>query len=226
MHRETLVIVTPALASANNGNWQTARRWQRMLTHHHKVRVVRHWPDTDAQDDDAMLALQLERARFDAEIRSKLGDSSYERYREWEREKPLRQELAAMYAFAEQQGTPIDPAHDSILRGALEDYNLTTTEAWDGPYDPLPSPVAGKEAVLTKVGREIEQLTNGLQALESTAPDDALPIELLPTLREYVSQRIQVLQRVKSVTLMSPEERQSRRERIRTSLNRALPTQP
>ena len=62
MKNVSVVIVSPALADANNGNWQTARRWQRMLTHHHKVRVVRHWPDTDAQDDDAMLALHARRS--------------------------------------------------------------------------------------------------------------------------------------------------------------------
>ena len=27
-----VVIVSPALADANNGNWQTARRWQRFLS--------------------------------------------------------------------------------------------------------------------------------------------------------------------------------------------------
>jgi hypothetical protein len=31
MSRPSVVIVTPALADANNGNWQTARRWARML---------------------------------------------------------------------------------------------------------------------------------------------------------------------------------------------------
>jgi hypothetical protein len=32
-----LVIVTPALRDANNGNWQTARRWQ----HHACRRLLR-----------------------------------------------------------------------------------------------------------------------------------------------------------------------------------------
>jgi hypothetical protein len=31
VHRQKIVIVTPALADANNGNWQTARRWRQML---------------------------------------------------------------------------------------------------------------------------------------------------------------------------------------------------
>ena len=35
-----IVIVSPALADANNGNWQTARRWQRLLQPN-QVRIVR-----------------------------------------------------------------------------------------------------------------------------------------------------------------------------------------
>lgn len=62
MKKASVVIVSPALADANNGNWQTARRWQRMLTPDHKVRIVQHWPDVDAQDDGAMLALHARRS--------------------------------------------------------------------------------------------------------------------------------------------------------------------
>ena len=33
-------LITPALASDNNGNWQTARRWQSYLSPHHVVSVA------------------------------------------------------------------------------------------------------------------------------------------------------------------------------------------
>jgi putative glycosyltransferase (TIGR04348 family) len=35
--------VTPALADANNGNWQTARRWARMLARDYRVSLVDRW---------------------------------------------------------------------------------------------------------------------------------------------------------------------------------------
>ena len=57
MKRLQTVIVSPALADANNGNWQTAHRWQQMLSHKHRARVVRAWPDAQAGGDDVMLAL-------------------------------------------------------------------------------------------------------------------------------------------------------------------------
>jgi putative glycosyltransferase (TIGR04348 family) len=60
----TLVIVTPALAKANNGNWQTARRWAQMLRGHYRVRMVGEWTGSAAADrqDDLMIALHARRS--------------------------------------------------------------------------------------------------------------------------------------------------------------------
>lgn len=39
----TVIIVTPALADANNGNWQTARRWAHLLRAKHNVVITPTW---------------------------------------------------------------------------------------------------------------------------------------------------------------------------------------
>lgn len=68
MTRPRLVIVSPALADANNGNWQTARRWQRLLSATHAVRIASDWPgetpeaQAAAARDVAMLALHARRS--------------------------------------------------------------------------------------------------------------------------------------------------------------------
>jgi putative glycosyltransferase (TIGR04348 family) len=54
-----IVIVTPALADANNGNWQTARRWARMLGSAYRVRLAAHW---DAGDEALLIALHARRS--------------------------------------------------------------------------------------------------------------------------------------------------------------------
>lgn len=56
-----MVIVSPALADANNGNWRTARRWQELLSGHHTVRITKEWPDAQAPGDAVMLALHARR---------------------------------------------------------------------------------------------------------------------------------------------------------------------
>lgn len=57
-----VVIVTPALADANNGNWRTAQRWARFLAGLCRVRLVKAWPDAEAGRDDAMIALHARRS--------------------------------------------------------------------------------------------------------------------------------------------------------------------
>jgi len=62
MPRSSVVIVSPALAAANNGNWQTAQRWQSFLSQDHDVRIVQHWPDEAAAQDHLMIALHARRS--------------------------------------------------------------------------------------------------------------------------------------------------------------------
>ena len=51
--------MTPALADANNGNWQTARRWARMLRPAYRVRLTAQWA---AGDEALMIALHARRS--------------------------------------------------------------------------------------------------------------------------------------------------------------------
>ena len=63
MKKPALCIVTPALADANNGNWQTARRWADMLSGHYRVRLCKQWPDAlEEGETDLLLALHARRS--------------------------------------------------------------------------------------------------------------------------------------------------------------------
>ncbi len=57
-----VVIVSPALRDANNGNWQTARRWQQHLSAIFPTRIVKQWPDAEAGKDRVMIALHARRS--------------------------------------------------------------------------------------------------------------------------------------------------------------------
>ncbi len=54
-----VVIITPALADANNGNWQTASRWAGHLQGRYRVQVASHWDGSDAA---MMIALHARRS--------------------------------------------------------------------------------------------------------------------------------------------------------------------
>jgi putative glycosyltransferase (TIGR04348 family) len=57
-----LALVTPALANANNGNWQTASRWARMLRDDYEVQLLQQWSGGAGESADAMLALHARRS--------------------------------------------------------------------------------------------------------------------------------------------------------------------
>ena len=63
MLKSQVVIVCPAVREDNNGNWQTARRWQRLLQPVYRVRIVQHWPDGPRSGaDTVMFALHARRS--------------------------------------------------------------------------------------------------------------------------------------------------------------------
>ena len=57
-----IVIVTPALADARNGNWQTAKRWAKMLSTQFSPRLCRVW-DGDLKEAPAALMIALHARR-------------------------------------------------------------------------------------------------------------------------------------------------------------------
>ncbi|MBL8381081.1 MAG: TIGR04348 family glycosyltransferase [Burkholderiales bacterium] len=59
MTRPKVLIVTPAVASSNNGNWQTAWRWSRMLSGNYATRIALEWRGEEA---DLLVALHARRS--------------------------------------------------------------------------------------------------------------------------------------------------------------------
>ena len=59
MAKPRIVIISPYLANANNGNWQTAWRWSRFLAKKYEVSLSLEW---DGKACDAMIALHARRS--------------------------------------------------------------------------------------------------------------------------------------------------------------------
>ena len=56
-----MVLVSPALADANNGNWHTAHRWSQFLSSHCDIRIVSNWAPGDLPAE-LMVALHARRS--------------------------------------------------------------------------------------------------------------------------------------------------------------------
>ena len=61
MKRPHILIVSPASARENNGNWQTASRWQRNLARRYRVSVGNGWQPQDGTPD-LLIALHARRS--------------------------------------------------------------------------------------------------------------------------------------------------------------------
>lgn len=59
MAKPHIVIISPYLKKANNGNWQTAWRWSRFLSKKYKITLMLEW---DGRSCDAMIALHARRS--------------------------------------------------------------------------------------------------------------------------------------------------------------------
>jgi putative glycosyltransferase (TIGR04348 family) len=59
VEKSDIVIVTPALADANNGNWQTARRWERFLSRSYRVKICNAW---EGGPESLLIALHARRS--------------------------------------------------------------------------------------------------------------------------------------------------------------------
>ena len=59
MKKPRVIIISPALANANNGNWQTAWRWSRMLSPVFDTAIAQAW---HGEPHDVMLALHARRS--------------------------------------------------------------------------------------------------------------------------------------------------------------------
>ncbi|WP_233575687.1 selenoneine biosynthesis selenosugar synthase SenB [Noviherbaspirillum saxi] len=59
MNKQHVIIISPATANANNGNWQTASRWAGFLSSSYDVSVMEEWDDSHC---DLMIALHARRS--------------------------------------------------------------------------------------------------------------------------------------------------------------------
>ena len=59
---QRVTIVSPAMAEANNGNWQTAMRWAHFLTPAYDVNIAASWSPVTGATPDLLIALHARRS--------------------------------------------------------------------------------------------------------------------------------------------------------------------
>ncbi|MFZ9723164.1 MAG: selenoneine biosynthesis selenosugar synthase SenB [Burkholderiaceae bacterium] len=133
--RETVVIVTPALQKANNGNWRTAERWARFLSARYVVELVSHWSRSEKASRDPGLLIALHARR------------SAESIHAWSHTFPLKPVVTVL------TGTDLYP---DIRKDLLAMQSLTQSTALvvlqEQGISALPSEFQSKAAVIYQSG--------------------------------------------------------------------------
>jgi putative glycosyltransferase (TIGR04348 family) len=184
-----IVIVSPALADANNGNWQTAQRWRRLLRPHHTVRIVGQWPDGPlAQHDGVMLALHARRSADSIEAWGQAHGADRQAepapspglavvltgtdlYQDIQIDASAQRslQLAQRLVVLQVRGTEALPA---ALRSRTQ-VVLQSTGAWQT----LTKPSAPMRAVMVGHLREVKSPQTLFEAARLIAPDEGIAID-------------------------------------------------
>ena len=169
-----LVIVSPALRDANNGNWQTARRWQQHLVPDYAVRIVRDWPTALACDDAAMIALHARRSAGAIAA--------------WDREHPGRGLAVVLTGTDLYRDIAVDAAAQRSLQLA---HKLVVLQ--DAAPDSLPAPLRAKARVIyqsTTARKTLEKSPRTLRAvMVGHLRDEKSPETLFAAARLLAGQR-------------------------------------
>lgn len=149
MKKPLICLVTPALAAANNGNWQTARRWARWLSGDYRVRLLPQWAATDSPGDEVLM-LALHARRSAASIQA------------WKQAHPGRPLVLAL------TGTDLyrDIHHDATARQSLDLADALIVLQDEAPRE-LPEPLQAKCHVVFQSSTRRATLTKTTQHLNA-----------------------------------------------------------
>jgi putative glycosyltransferase (TIGR04348 family) len=174
-----VVIVSPALAAANNGNWQTARRWATHLRARHAVRITDHWPDAKAAGDQVLMALHARRSAAAVQAWSQahgrrglgLALTGTDLYQDLAQDPLARRsvDLAAALVVLQDQAAQALP--EAVRGKARLIYQSTTTRR--------PLPKGSRELRVAVVGhlREVKRPDTVFAAARLLAPQDGIRID-------------------------------------------------
>lgn len=136
------------------------------------------------------------RYQHDKELRAKLSEADYQRYRQYEEQKPATREYDMLRDFAwKVRGVALNPAEADTLIQLIAKAGATTTETWHGPYDPAPRPIVGLESMVARQRDRLNHLKNSSDKLLDAVRQAELAEEVKQLIQEYYNATVQEKER-------------------------------
>lgn len=174
-----------------------------------------------------MQKLRIARADYRKEMKALLGDTRFARYESFEMAKPYRREADYIDEYACKQKAQADPKFKTRLVELLQEFHLHTTESWDGPYDPLPRPLAGTKSVVESIDEYASRISSGMPGFTAKASAE-FPPDLFNLVKGYYSMKLLEFSETRARASMTPEERMAEMRRFHEEmlLKRTIHTKP
>lgn len=163
---------------------------------------------------DPTLRLLEARRSYDKSLKDTLSPEQYAKYRDYEESKPAARELEAFREYSQGvKGLTLEPQYSKTIAQLLKDSNVSTGSTWDGPYDPVPSPRIGDDAV-EQQKRDFDTLTTSVATLNEGLVSSDLPDIYKSSLRQYYSNILKDRKEFLTFTTRPHEEQMAIMEEI------------
>lgn len=164
-----------------------------------------------------MQELVVQRAALKSELEKILGSALYSKYRSYEEAKPARRELELIREFAATNSRDAIPSDvfPQIVE-AIRTLNVPTTTSWDGPFDPVPTPLAGAEMIAPAIQDWIDKSQRAYSALPELLRQQGLSNKDIETVLQYYRSRITRFETMRSdLTAPQPSPEARRAEALK-----------
>jgi hypothetical protein len=139
--------------------------------------------------------MQKERLLFLRNLKETITPEMYEIFSQSEKIKGSVREYTKMEENGFTVSQYLDRDGEVKLHQMLYQHDMHTTDAWDGPLDPLPNPLVGKLAVREHMVQRLNRLQNGLPNLVNSMLESDYQSEVIDTVRQYYENEIAALNR-------------------------------
>lgn len=163
---------------------------QQLQNHAMKIRRA------DGDAEFAIMQLLQAQYAYDKKMRSLLSATNYAKYRQYEGAKRALCEYEHMQNYAEESDFKLEAGYKSRLVEIIQQVNAYTIETSGGPYDGVPTPIAGAEPVIEHAKGQISDLKRQLPRIDKKAAELRLPEAYRKFLKDYYTHKIQSLQNV------------------------------
>src|SRR5262245_41208701 len=171
---------------------------------------------------EPLMELIKARNAYYNEVRSSLGEENYAHYRKYEESKPAVREYQMLAEFSlNEKKIPLDSAYTEQIVQLIKDSGATTTERWDGPYDPLPRPASGREMIINALNQRFDALKEASSRLPEGAREAGIPDDYIRLIEAYYAKKL--LENQQEISWMArPDEeiRQETEQKIEAMINK------